>query len=353
MTAPRRAKTTAASNAGSYATMGLDESGVDISAPEGPDWMNATPVEVDTELADLHGKRYRLAYEHEAHMEDLRRSVKRHLKMDIYSKHVHVSREEINAYIDQLDPNHYNGASQLREIERDSERLDQIHALDDQIHVLNDVYLSRGAWPRAFLVTNSGGHVHKSMHCSTCFAPGYDASGNLRRGTEFHWLTEHSGKSEDEIVDLAGERACTVCFKDAPVSTLNKPTQMFSEDEKRKAEEKIEREKAKEEKARKALEKAITPDGSPLAIPGGGYPSPFKTEQAATTWAVDKIMYDRGFEYYAMDDQQREGVEIVKDAIGAKHGWTREEVDAHLEKKIVAKAKREKIDLSVRQPRGW
>lgn len=351
MSNPRRAKTTTKSNAGSFATMGLDEASVDLGEP-GPDWMNATPVEVDTELADLYGQRYQLAMKHEQHAEYLRNAVKRHLGKSIYDRS-YVTREQIGAYVSGLDPDGYNDASMLRQIAEDDDRLAQIRDLDASIRVLDDVYDARGRWPRAFLVTNASGHVHSSMGCSTCFAPGYDNSGNLRRGTEFHWLTEYSGASEDDIIDAAGERACSVCYPDAPVESRNKPTRMFSDDEKLKAAEKIERGKAKAAKAAKALEKAITPDGTPLDVPGIGYPAPFKTEQAATSWAVDKILMDRTYEMYEMNDTKRAGVEIVKDAIAAKHDWTREEVDAHLEKKIVAKAKREKIDLTTRVPRGW
>lgn len=351
MTRPaRRAKTTAASNTGSFATMGLDESGVEIS---GPDWMNATEVEVDTELASLYGERYQLAIEHERHREYLISHTKRSIGRNSWDNRG-VAREEVDAFVAGLDPSHPNSRSILREIERDAERIEAIRELDAEIEPLDDIYVARGRWPRAFLVTNAGGHVHSSMNCSTCFSPGFDGSGNLRRGTEFHWITEMSGKDQDEIIDAAGQRACSVCYPDAPVETRNKPTQLFSEDEKRKALERIEREKAKEEKARKTIEKGLTEDGSPFKVDvGGSYPEVFKTEQAATTWVVDKVMYDRAFEYYAMNDGVRNGVEQVKAAIATKHGWTSKELDEHLEKKIVAKAKREKIDLTTRVPRGY
>jgi hypothetical protein len=75
-------------------------------------------------------------------------------------------------------------------------------------------------WSRAYLVTNSGGHVHRSMHCTTCFAT-----------TQFEWVTALSGATDDEVVDLAGERACTVCYEDAPVEKLTQATRVFSESE--------------------------------------------------------------------------------------------------------------------------
>ena len=62
-------------------------------------------------------------------------------------------------------------------------------------------------WNRFYLVVSSQGHVHSSTHCSSCFDT-----------TAFAWLTEYSGMGYPELVELAGERACTVCFPDAPVT---------------------------------------------------------------------------------------------------------------------------------------
>jgi hypothetical protein len=42
--------------------------------------------------------------------------------------------------------------------------------------------------------------------CSTCHPT-----------TRFAWLTELSGKNEDEIIDYAGYKACTVCYPKAPL----------------------------------------------------------------------------------------------------------------------------------------
>lgn len=79
----------------------------------------------------------------------------------------------------------------------------------------------RGGWTRAFLVITKGtGHVHKSTRCNTCYPT-----------TEFNWLIELADHDEDEIVELAGERACTICYPSAPVDVRNRPTQLFSKDE--------------------------------------------------------------------------------------------------------------------------
>lgn len=61
-------------------------------------------------------------------------------------------------------------------------------------------------WSRFFLVTSSAGHVHSSMHCSTC-----------RPTTAYGWLPNLSGKTEAEAVAELGPNLCSVCFPSAPV----------------------------------------------------------------------------------------------------------------------------------------
>lgn len=61
-------------------------------------------------------------------------------------------------------------------------------------------------WSRFFLVTSSNGHVHSSMHCSTC-----------RPTTTYGWLPELSGSTEAEAVADLGSNLCSVCFPTAPV----------------------------------------------------------------------------------------------------------------------------------------
>lgn len=119
----------------------------------------------------------------------------------------------------------------------------------------------RGGWTRAYLVISSGsqGHVHSTMACGTCFPT-----------TQFHWMTELSGESEQEIVDQAGERACTVCYASAPVELrLDRPTQLFSADEKRRQAERTARQSAK---AAKDAQAVLAENGTVL----------YKTERGAT-----------------------------------------------------------------------
>lgn len=94
---------------------------------------------------------------------------------------------------------------------------------------------NRRPWTRAFLVSNSNGHVHSSMNCGTCFIT-----------TRYAWMIDYSGKDEAEIVEAAGCMACTVCYPSAPLEGLARPTKMFaSPEDKAKAEKKAAADAAK------------------------------------------------------------------------------------------------------------
>jgi hypothetical protein len=127
---------------------------------------------------------------------------------------------------------------------------------------LEEEFGRRGGWPRAYLVTD--GHVHSSMHCSSCNRGGFP--------TRFSWMIDYSGKSHAEIVEAAGERACTICYPDAPVARKEKgedidvpKSVMMTADEIERAEaRKAEAERRAEKKAKAALNAITNPDGRPL-----------------------------------------------------------------------------------------
>ena len=146
----------------------------------------------------------------------------------------------------------------------------------------------RHLWTRAFLV--QGGHVHSSMDCSTCNRQGSE--------TRFAWLPQYSGSDETLIVEDAGERACTVCYPTAPVDVLQRPTRIFSEDERRQLEAAEERrvQRAASRAARAA--KAPTASGEPLICDAGETTFQgrtrmrqveLKTERTALSYAADIV----------------------------------------------------------------
>lgn len=126
----------------------------------------------------------------------------------------------------------------------------QHEAVMGELDQLNAQYTG---WERYFLVTNAGGHVHSSTRCSTC-----------RWTTEFMWLTELSGKSNEELVEMAGERACTVCFPEAPVDVTKRPSYLKYDVEAREA--KAVRDAEKAAKLVDKMAKALLPDGSELKL---------------------------------------------------------------------------------------
>lgn len=111
------------------------------------------------------------------------------------------------------------------------------------------------------------------MDCGTTYAT-----------TSFAWLPEYSGKNQDEIIEAAGERACTVCYPNAPVSVLNRPTQMFTAEERKNAAERETRAKAAARK--KAVAEKKKADDS-IVIPGSDITSARKAKAESTDKLVN------------------------------------------------------------------
>ncbi len=219
------------------------------------------------------------------------------------------------------------------------------------INELEKIY-KKYLWNRAFYVP--AGHVHKSRDCSTC----YDS-------TEFTWLPKYSGGSEDEIVNDAGEEACTVCYPSAPAEVLNRPSVIVTADKIAKAEAKAEREIAKAQREAKRIASSPTRDGEPLIISNGERKTRYdresgnfiklesfqreelKTERTAKIWYVDQLSNFRN-----RPDEQvqiiRESCELIVSALAEKHGVEPEVVRNELNKKVEAKIKK-----SEKERKAW
>lgn len=136
-------------------------------------------------------------------------------------------------------------------------------------------------WTRAFLVVNANGHVHRDMDCSSCFP-----------STRYEWKYELSGKNEEEIIALAGERACTICYPQAPVEVLKKTTSIYGRNE-----------QTPEEKLKKAQEKAqkkfILTNPETNEEIKNEYGSSFKTKRGAELEALShgKSLFLYGLEH--------------------------------------------------------
>lgn len=292
----------------------------------------ALAVKTDTRLAeiyeaslDLKGQQERLAY-------DIHRSGGSVNTAPKYSGKKVWARSLDEAMTD-FDGQTYDRATWERSVAKYQANEQKLDALDKEAGELNTVYLDAGTWTRAFLVTNKGGHVHRSMSCSTCYPT-----------TRFFWLPEYSGSDEDQIVDDAGERACTVCYPSAPVKTLSKPTKIFSDDEKQQAIARQERAASKTAKDAKALN---NPDGSDLLVKNHysvTYPDHLKTDVSAQNWYVKNaadLQAKHAEHIQAEFPITRASLEKILTALAAKHGKTVEEIRAELAPKVAARVKKD------------
>jgi uncharacterized small protein (DUF1192 family) len=119
-------------------------------------------------------------------------------------------------YADTDDPygwyKEYSGTLATHQLRNAETALAKLDELDEQLSVLDhemaklDAVWAKHQWSRFFLVTSSSGHIHSSMHCSTC-----------RPTTTYGWLPELSGSTEAEAVEQHGPALCSVCFPSAPV----------------------------------------------------------------------------------------------------------------------------------------
>jgi hypothetical protein len=272
------------------------------------DLTTATPVEIDTALLGAYGK-----------IADL--TSQQHRLTATVSR------------IDEAEPGSYqsmlpayspeNRAKLVAEIDALQKRIWEI--LDAEVYPREAQYNDR-RWTRYYLVDNTNGHVHKDEHCDTCFPT-----------TRYAWLVEQSGMSAEDLVVLAGEKACTICFPWAPVDILKQKTKLEAPE--RKA-ARLEREAKKAEReAKKAVKAIANPDGSPLEVfdwrvperqrqtrnglvtePAHDRFQTIATLAAARSWLADQYEAWRG------NNGTHRDVNKVAEAIAHKEGKTAEVV---------------------------
>ena len=201
-------------------------------------------VKIDTELSELHDKRFNLLFDLESAIDTKK----------FYEKHYPTRVDEI--------------AKQEGKIESARKKIFEVGC---QILDLNEIY-DQDPWTRAFLVLASNGHVHSSMDCSTCFPT-----------TRYNWLIQYSNDDENTIVEDAGKDACTICYPSAPADVLNRPSRIVTADKVAKAQAKAERDAKREAKLAKQKADAPTKSGEFLYFKDGKYTEVIKTERSAVT----------------------------------------------------------------------
>ncbi|PPG02661.1 hypothetical protein C5E06_09415 [Pseudoclavibacter sp. RFBI5] len=226
------------------------------------------------------------------------------------------------------------GMTRVQRLEQAQVKVEEARAIIEplraQMNLIDEEHARRGRWPRAFVVPQ--GHVHSSLGCSTCYPT-----------TRFQLLPEYSDRAETELVEDAGDRACTVCFPSAPV---DRPTKMELPEERQAREARQVQTHERDEKKLSAAAKAIAaPNGEPLKIGAWAsrWPQTIKTERAAMTEAksqlreVGTVLYIAGkvdcspeHRTKMLAHSEGHGADFGRlvDAIAAKQGKTPDEVVA-------------------------
>jgi hypothetical protein len=216
-------------------------------------------------------------------------------------------------------------------------------AISESEEILKEAYATKTTcdtefnsrpWSRFWLVTNTGGHVHRNTRCTTCFPT-----------TQYAFLPDYSGSTDEELIEAGGSSICTVCFPDAPVDKLQREGTIEAPDKKAAREE---RERAKAEREAKKAAKAITsPDGTALRL-SGTWGETVRTESRAQSIAVDflstELAIEAGKYSIANKDYRAEKQadnELLVAALAHKRNQTKDEVLADLNKKAATKYKRD------------
>lgn len=244
------------------------------------------PVEIDTALAAAHEARFHTARSVQWAEADVKREEAALARVTFRG----TDGDLVATYRDKL----FQAEKTLADaVAADADAIDAITALDR---------LYTG-WNRYFLVNNVGGHIHRSMHCTTCYPT-----------TQYHWLPQLSDCDEAAMVAEYGELACTVCFPDAPTKpgfgdgTSKLARYTAAERDARAAE--------KATKAAAKAAKAITaPDGTPLRDSHGGV---IRTEVTARREMLDylKDFHLYGYTHHPYDEHAAR----LAEAIAAKTG---------------------------------
>jgi hypothetical protein len=266
----------------------------------------ASPAEIDTEIYRLHVERERIG----RRLISLRREL---------------SEAENQAL----------GYGANRRVRPVAELRDEIAAMGQEaarngnaLEPLGKEWIRRDGWTRWYLVPD--GHLH------------YDISGDRCSRiptTDHYWMTEHSGRSAAEMIELAGDRVCTTCFPDAPVAPRPATARFMTPSE---AERAAYREAIDLKRAAAKAAQMTTPEGDPLYTATGYTGDLIKTEVAARRRALqdasDIAFYGTGHPSF---DEWRETVTRMVFALAHRQGRSPNYVFEEIRKKVNAKARRE------------
>lgn len=261
-----------------------------------------TPVQIDTKIAELSAQL--------ADAERQERNAQRSLDNKLAGGWSRKTEDELREALDIIE--------------------DAKNELYAQLVPLHQEFNARGGWTRYYLVTNVGGHVHKDTSCSTC-----------RKTTSYEWLVSESGKTAEELVELAGERACSVCFAGLEGLITERPSKLSWDVEQREAAAAAKAEKDAEKKAKAAAAEARNGASFEL-IKLGGYADDIKNVRTAKIEAVRALAQYAGREWqgHSTKLENLDNLRKVRAAL-ISVGFDWEAYKPELEKKAAAKARKE------------
>lgn len=307
-----------------------------------------TPVEIDTALYARYREALEIRHKREAALTSLRHQVGD--KFDYYNKFWSKTKDEVlqaARLLAETDQRPYVGRNAVDTLARYDALSAELVANIESCEGFNAEFNRRGGWTRAFLVTD--GHVHSSQCCSTCYPT-----------TEFTWLVDLSDHDEAEIVALAADRACTVCYPSAPtLRDFQKASPLFTEEEAERNAARDQRAAEKAARQAKKIANGLTHDGSEFRVDYVEPSAPgwernaegksvhvvrdrprhetFKTERAAVQWVVQEICWNTG----GRNEYERPAWEAVVQAVATKHDKHTDEVWTEIQTKVEAKNKRD------------
>lgn len=160
--------------------------------------------------------------------------------------------------------------AETRYVAQRDEAKAELAIVNVEIEKLNGVFLALGGWERYIIVP--GGHIH-NYGCSTLYVTTQTVEAYM-----------YSAEKVESLIEKAGDRACTVCFPDAPVDKPSTIGQFVKEREQREAEA-----KARNEKKAKAQANAITDENGKVV---------FKTIRALTneiSWQMGSYVSNNAY----------------------------------------------------------
>lgn len=215
-----------------------------------------------------------------------------------------------------------------------------VRLIEAELDEIDAEFTARGGWNRYWMVCNANGHIHRTRRCSTC-----------RPTTEFTLVYQVSGMTDTEVIDLAGVRVCTVCYPDAPVDVLSRPSRLPYD---------VEARRVAEEKARAKEAARLAKDAKNLLEPvklSGRFGETIKTLRAARIEAVDLLVRVAERAEVPNTNATRERIvdyRLLAEAIAAKEGTTVQAVGAELAPKVTKKVRaNQKAVEKMRKTHPW